>query len=48
MRLRFWLAAMDAIAWCGGFGSRAYLFAVARAGAAVWPTVSDAGPKGGG
>jgi len=27
---------MDLIAWCGGFGSRAYLVAVERAGAATW------------
>ncbi len=33
MRLRFWLAMMDVIAACGGFGSRAYLYAVERAGA---------------
>lgn len=31
MRLRFWLATMDLLAWCGGFGTKAYLFAVGKA-----------------
>jgi hypothetical protein len=34
-RLRFWLLAMDVIALCGGFGSRAYSFAVGKAGDAT-------------
>lgn len=37
MRLRFWLAAVDLMAWCGLFGSRLYLWAVGKAsGAADW------------
>lgn len=31
MRLKFWLFVMGAIVFCGGFGSRLYLFAVQRA-----------------
>ena len=34
-RLRLWLLAMDAIAVCGGFGSRLYLWAVRRASDAI-------------
>lgn len=30
-RLRFWLFAMDALAFVGLFGSRAYLYAVGKA-----------------
>lgn len=35
-RLAFWLLVMDLLAWCGGFGSRPYLWAVAKAGEATW------------
>lgn len=35
LRQRFWLAAMDVIAWLGGFGSQPYLFAVRRAAATI-------------
>lgn len=31
MRLRLWLLAMDALAFFGGFGSRAYLWCVGKA-----------------
>lgn len=30
-RLRCWLLAMDALAFCGAFGSRAYLWCVDKA-----------------
>ena len=33
--LRFWLLAMDAVAACGGFGSRLYLWCVGRASGAT-------------
>jgi hypothetical protein len=35
LRLRFWLLAMDAVARLGGYGSRLYLWALARASACV-------------
>ncbi len=31
MRLRFWLAVMDMIEWCGGFGTRLYSWATVHA-----------------
>jgi len=31
LKLRFWLAVLELIASCGGFGSRAYLWVVERA-----------------
>ena len=35
LRLRFWLLAMDAIAYVGGYGSPAYLWCVDRAASAT-------------
>ena len=35
MRLQFWLVVLDAIAFCGGFGSRPYLWAVEHAAECV-------------
>lgn len=31
LRLAFWLHALDAISFCGGYGSRAYYWAVRKA-----------------
>lgn len=31
VRARFWLTVLDAVIFCGGFGGRAYMWAVRRA-----------------
>ena len=42
MLLRFWLLAMDLIAFCGGFGSRPYLWAVGHAADCIgWDAGND-------
>lgn len=38
VRLAFWLRVMGAIAACGGFGSKLYLWSVEKASDAEWGT----------
>ena len=46
LRLRFWLFAMDSLFWLGLFGSRAYLYAVGKAGEATdWGEGARLGPE---
>lgn len=48
MRLRFWLAALDAICLCGGYGTPLYLWAVGKASDATdWGEPLDAADDGG-